>query len=111
MLRTLTVEEVIKHSADTRLPADWTSAQRAALVDKVIDVLGLQRVRKSIIGGLDETGSRRGISGGERKVCAHRLSSIRFPFVRNLIAETAVCCAASEPRYGARGRHVIDFPR
>lgn len=68
MLRMLTVEEVIQHSADTRLPADWSAARRSALVDEVIDVLGLQRVRKSIIGGLDGSGARRGISGGERKV-------------------------------------------
>lgn len=66
MLRDLTVEEVITHSARTRLPAEWTDAQRAGLVEEVIDVLGLSGVRRSVIGG--EGTGKRGISGGERKV-------------------------------------------
>ena len=85
MLRMLTVEEVITHSADTRLPADWSAQQRRALVDEVIEVLGLQGVRKSIIGGLDDTGVRRGISGGERKVQfthTHTLLLYSFAFLR-----------------------------
>ena len=66
MLRDLTVEEVITYSARTRLPAEWTDEQRAGLVEEVIEVLGLGAVRHSVIGG--EGTSKRGISGGERKV-------------------------------------------
>lgn len=94
MLRMLTVEEVVQHSADTRLPADWSSARRSALVDEVIDVLGLKRVRKSIIGGLDGSGARRGISGGERKVHPVNLLSRR---IIHHVTHTAARSASISP--------------
>ncbi len=59
----MTVREVISHSAYTRLPAAWSGAQKAAHVDRVIQLMNLSHVQHSVIG--DE--ARRGISGGERK--------------------------------------------
>ncbi len=63
MLRELTVEEVITHSAYMRLPADMPLGEKNELIRDVIDSLGLTHVQDSIIG--DEL--KRGISGGQRK--------------------------------------------
>jgi ABC-type multidrug transport system ATPase subunit len=63
MLRELTVEETLMHSAQMRLPRKYS---RNAIKDKVDDVLaflGLSAVRNSLIG--DEV--IRGISGGQRR--------------------------------------------
>jgi ABC-type multidrug transport system ATPase subunit len=63
MLRELTVEENIRHSAFMRLPADWTPKQKLERVYQVMESLDLLPIKDSIIG--DEV--RRGISGGQRK--------------------------------------------
>ena len=63
MHRTLTVKENLFFSADTRLPSDTSSAVRSQVVNTVIKLLGLNRVRHSIIGNEEQ----RGVSGGERK--------------------------------------------
>eukprot|EP01135_Chromosphaera_perkinsii_P004491 Nk52_evm15s284 gene=Nk52_evmTU15s284 len=63
MLRMLTVEEILTHSANVRLPSSWTSEEKQEQVDAVIDVLGLSHVRRSIIGNEEQ----RGISGGQAK--------------------------------------------
>jgi ABC-type multidrug transport system ATPase subunit len=63
MLRELTVEENIRHSAFMRLPAEWTREQKVQRVAHVMDSLELTQIKDSIIG--DEI--RRGISGGQRK--------------------------------------------
>ncbi|KAH7284855.1 hypothetical protein KP509_34G074000 [Ceratopteris richardii] len=62
----LTVEETLKYAALLRLPADMTRTQKADRVDEIIQQLGLERCRNTIIG----SAFVRGISGGERKrVC------------------------------------------
>mmetsp|Transcript_59762 Transcript_59762/g.146702 ORF Transcript_59762/g.146702 Transcript_59762/m.146702 type:complete len:251 (-) Transcript_59762:3446-4198(-) len=63
MLRELTVEENIRHSAFMRLPADWTRKQKLQRVAAVMESLELTPIKNSIIG--DEI--QRGISGGQRK--------------------------------------------
>jgi ABC-type multidrug transport system ATPase subunit len=63
MLRELTVEDVIRHSALMRLPSTWSRERKLAKADETIDALDLTRVRDSVIG--DEL--RRGVSGGQRK--------------------------------------------
>lgn len=63
MLRNLTVEEVITHSARTRLPSNLSDKEILTRVDKVINILGLSEIRHQKIG--DEL--KRGISGGQRK--------------------------------------------
>eukprot|EP01114_Cavostelium_apophysatum_P016835 TRINITY_DN4868_c0_g1_i1.p1 TRINITY_DN4868_c0_g1~~TRINITY_DN4868_c0_g1_i1.p1 ORF type:complete len:808 (+),score=142.72 TRINITY_DN4868_c0_g1_i1:71-2425(+) len=62
-LRTLTVSEVLRHSARIKLPYDWTDRKKMKLVDDVISLLKLDHVKNSVVG--DE--AERGISGGERK--------------------------------------------
>lgn len=63
MLRELTVEENIRHSAFARLPADLPRSEKLDRVQKVMESLDLVQIRNSVIG--DEL--VRGISGGQRK--------------------------------------------
>lgn len=60
---TLTVHETLYFAAMLRLPKHKTKAEKLERVDGVINALGLQRCRDTIIG--DQL--RRGVSGGERK--------------------------------------------
>ena len=63
MMPTLTVREVLSHSALTRLPASMSYAEKIAAVNKIIKVLQLENVQNSVIGDSEN----RGISGGEKK--------------------------------------------
>ena len=63
MLRNLTVEDNIRHSALMRLPSSWPKEEKLARVDETVDSLEIAHVRDSIVG--DE--NRRGVSGGQRK--------------------------------------------
>ena len=64
MLNNLTPKETFTFSAQLRLPSDMPDSEKRALVASLIDELGLQKCRDTIIG---EPGLKRGISGGERK--------------------------------------------
>ncbi|KAF8080024.1 hypothetical protein N665_0980s0008 [Sinapis alba] len=59
----LTVEENIWFHAKCRLPAGQSKADKVLVVERVIDSLGLQGVRSSLVGTVE----KRGISGGQRK--------------------------------------------
>ncbi|GAB2250576.1 hypothetical protein Droror1_Dr00016826 [Drosera rotundifolia] len=59
----LTVEENLWFSARCRLSADLRKADRVLIVERVIENLGLQEVRDSLVGTVE----KRGISGGQRK--------------------------------------------
>ncbi|KAI3458952.1 hypothetical protein Pfo_015615 [Paulownia fortunei] len=59
----LTVEENIWFSANCRLSADLPKADKVLVVERVIESLGLQPVRDSLVGTVE----MRGISGGQRK--------------------------------------------
>lgn len=59
----LTVEENLWFSARCRLPADMSKADKVLVVERVIESLGLQVVRDSLVGTVE----KRGISGGQRK--------------------------------------------
>ncbi|XP_042001429.1 ABC transporter G family member 24-like [Salvia splendens] len=59
----LTVEENIWFSANCRLSADLPKADKVLVVERVIESLGLQPVRNSLVGTVE----KRGISGGQRK--------------------------------------------
>ncbi|KAL0796590.1 hypothetical protein Bca101_067967 [Brassica carinata] len=59
----LTVEENIWFHAKCRLPAGQSKAEKVLVVERVIDSLGLQGVRSSLVGTVE----KRGISGGQRK--------------------------------------------
>ncbi|GER28847.1 ABC transporter G family member [Striga asiatica] len=59
----LTVEENLWFSARCRLSADLSKADKVLTVERVIDSLGLQGIRGSLVGTVE----KRGISGGQRK--------------------------------------------
>jgi ABC-type multidrug transport system ATPase subunit len=63
MLKKLSVEEIVTHSALMRLPTTWSSAKKLSRVDEILESLQIDHIRDSVVG--DE--HRRGISGGERK--------------------------------------------
>ncbi|KAL8551570.1 hypothetical protein ACS0TY_000601 [Phlomoides rotata] len=59
----LTVEENIRFSANCRLSADLPKKDKVLIVERVIESLGLQPVRNSMVGTVE----KRGISGGQKK--------------------------------------------
>ncbi|KAI3917103.1 hypothetical protein MKX01_003552 [Papaver californicum] len=59
----LTVEENLQFSAKCRLSADMPKAERVLVIERVVDSLGLQQVRDSLVGTVE----KRGISGGQKK--------------------------------------------
>ncbi|XP_021908567.1 putative white-brown complex homolog protein 30 [Carica papaya] len=59
----LTVEENLRFSARCRLSADMPKADKVLVIERVIECLGLQAVRDSLVGTVE----RRGISGGQKK--------------------------------------------
>ncbi|GFZ12813.1 ABC transporter family protein [Actinidia rufa] len=59
----LTVEENLWFSARCRLSADLAKPEKVLVVERVIESLGLQNVRDSLVGTVE----KRGISGGQRK--------------------------------------------
>ncbi|XP_022926052.1 putative white-brown complex homolog protein 30 [Cucurbita moschata] len=59
----LTVEENLRFSARCRLSADMPKPDKVLVVERVIESLGLQAVRDSLVGTVE----KRGISGGQRK--------------------------------------------
>jgi len=63
MLRELTVEDNIRHSALMRLPRAWPLEKKLEQVEEIIESLEIGHIRDSVVG--DE--KRRGISGGQRK--------------------------------------------
>ncbi|KAL3536259.1 hypothetical protein ACH5RR_004720 [Cinchona calisaya] len=59
----LTVEENLRFSARCRLAADMPKPDKVLVVERVIESLGLQGIRDSLVGTVE----KRGISGGQRK--------------------------------------------
>ncbi|KAF6167787.1 hypothetical protein GIB67_027565 [Kingdonia uniflora] len=59
----LTVEENLWFSARCRLSADMSKPDKVLVVERVIESLGLQTIRDSLVGTVE----KRGISGGQRK--------------------------------------------
>eukprot|EP00339_Tiarina_fusa_P022297 CAMPEP_0117025940 /NCGR_PEP_ID=MMETSP0472-20121206/19112_1 /TAXON_ID=693140 ORGANISM="Tiarina fusus, Strain LIS" /NCGR_SAMPLE_ID=MMETSP0472 /ASSEMBLY_ACC=CAM_ASM_000603 /LENGTH=674 /DNA_ID=CAMNT_0004732795 /DNA_START=65 /DNA_END=2089 /DNA_ORIENTATION=- len=59
----LTVEHMLKYTAELKLPSDLTAAQRDARVEEVIQMLDLESCRSTVIG----SSLMRGISGGQAK--------------------------------------------
>ncbi|GLT92355.1 hypothetical protein SLE2022_101950 [Rubroshorea leprosula] len=59
----LTVEENLRFSARCRLSADMPKADKVLVLERVIESLGLQAIRDSLVGSVE----KRGISGGQRK--------------------------------------------
>ena len=63
LLSNLSVRETIMTSAQLKLPVKMPTAEKAARVSSLIDILGLSKVSEQRIGSM----GKRGISGGERK--------------------------------------------
>jgi ATP-binding cassette subfamily G (WHITE) protein 2 len=59
----LTVENMLRYTADLKLPSTVSAAEREARVEEVIQMLDLESCRKTVIGGA----LSRGISGGQAK--------------------------------------------
>ncbi|RWR79394.1 putative white-brown complex protein 30 [Cinnamomum micranthum f. kanehirae] len=59
----LTVEENLWFNARCRLSADMPKPDKVLVVERVIEALGLQAIRDSLVGTVE----KRGISGGQRK--------------------------------------------
>ncbi|GMJ12090.1 non-intrinsic ABC protein 12 [Hibiscus trionum] len=59
----LTVEENLRFSARCRLSADLPKPDKVLVIERVIEALGLQPVRYSLVGTVE----KRGISGGQKK--------------------------------------------
>ncbi|XP_021295420.1 ABC transporter G family member 24-like [Herrania umbratica] len=59
----LTVEENLWFNAKCRLPSHLSKPDKVLVVERVIESLGLQMVRDSLVGTVE----KRGISGGQRK--------------------------------------------
>jgi ABC-type lipoprotein export system ATPase subunit len=60
LVKSLTVDQVLLHSARTRLPASLSSDQRRHVVDSVLTQLGISHLKHVVVGGS-------GVSAGNRK--------------------------------------------
>jgi ABC-type multidrug transport system ATPase subunit len=59
----LTVENMLRYTAELKLPSDTPAEEREARVEEVINMLGLESCRSTVIG----SSLMRGISGGQAK--------------------------------------------
>eukprot|EP01028_Stygiella_incarcerata_P013026 TRINITY_DN81068_c0_g1_i1.p1 TRINITY_DN81068_c0_g1~~TRINITY_DN81068_c0_g1_i1.p1 ORF type:complete len:814 (+),score=198.48 TRINITY_DN81068_c0_g1_i1:127-2568(+) len=75
MLETLTVKEVVRHSAFTRLPSLWSADKVNACVDWAIHAMKLDHVRNCKVGGE----LVRGISGGEKRRASIAVELVAMP--------------------------------
>ncbi len=72
----LTVYQNIYFSAMLRLPAGMSHAQKIGIIEDVLNILDLQAIRNSVVGG---AGSARGISGGQKKRVNIGLELVAYP--------------------------------
>ena len=63
MISCMTVHDILKHSANVRMPTKYSEQQRETRVDQVMSLLGLSHVKHTVVGDAQQ----RGISGGEKK--------------------------------------------
>uniref|UniRef100_A0ACD5ZBB0 Uncharacterized protein n=1 Tax=Avena sativa TaxID=4498 RepID=A0ACD5ZBB0_AVESA len=87
----LTVEENLWFNARCRLSADMSKADKVLVVERVIESLGLQPVRDSMVGSVEQ----RGISGGQRKRVNVGLEMVMEPSVLILDEPTSGLDSAS----------------
>uniref|UniRef100_A0ACD5YYJ8 Uncharacterized protein n=1 Tax=Avena sativa TaxID=4498 RepID=A0ACD5YYJ8_AVESA len=87
----LTVEENLWFNARCRLSADMSKADKVLVVERVIECLGLQPVRDSLVGSVEQ----RGISGGQRKRVNVGLEMVMEPSVLILDEPTSGLDSAS----------------
>ncbi|VVB00339.1 unnamed protein product [Arabis nemorensis] len=87
----LTVEENLWFHAKCRLSAGLTKADKVLVVERIIDSLGLQAVRNSLVGTVE----KRGISGGQRKRVNVGLEMVMEPSILFLDEPTSGLDSAS----------------
>jgi ABC-type multidrug transport system ATPase subunit len=87
----LTVEENLWFNARCRLSAEMSKADKVLVVERVIESLGLQPVRDSLVGTVEQ----RGISGGQRKRVNVGLEMVMEPSVLILDEPTSGLDSAS----------------
>ena len=75
MWQTLTVEATLTYASELRLPESLPRDQKAARVEHIICLLGLEKCRGTQIGGA----LQRGVSGGERKRVSIALELLTDP--------------------------------
>jgi ABC-type multidrug transport system ATPase subunit len=73
----LTVYENLVYSARLRLPPSISPEQQRAIVEDVIEILDLNRIRDSIVGSPE----KRGISGGQKKRVNIGMELVAYPRV------------------------------
>ncbi len=54
MLRTLTVHDILKHSARLRLPSDWSDSKKMKHVNRILKLLKLDSIKGSVIGDQEQ---------------------------------------------------------
>jgi len=74
-----------------RLPADLPKPEKVLIVERVIEFLGLQSVRNSLVGTVE----KRGISGGQRKRVNVGLEMVMEPSLMILDEPTSGLDSAS----------------
>lgn len=87
----LTVQENLWFNARCRLPVEMSQAEKVLVVERVIESLGLQPVRDSLVGTVEQ----RGISGGQRKRVNVGLEMVMEPSVLILDEPTSGLDSAS----------------
>ncbi|VAI82045.1 unnamed protein product [Triticum turgidum subsp. durum] len=87
----LTVQENLWFNARCRLPVEMSQAEKVLVVERVIESLGLQPVRDSLVGTVE----KRGISGGQRKRVNVGLEMVMEPSVLILDEPTSGLDSAS----------------
>ncbi|CAM0908439.1 unnamed protein product [Alopecurus aequalis] len=87
----LTVQENLWFNARCRLSAEMSQAEKVLVVERVIESLGLQPVRDSLVGTVEQ----RGISGGQRKRVNVGLEMVMEPSVLILDEPTSGLDSAS----------------
>lgn len=103
-----TVEEAVLLSAQLRLQG--TIAEKQKVVDNAIQELGLERVRKNLIGGV----RRRGLSGGEMRRVSVAIEMVTDPALllldeptSGLDSSTAMSTMQAVHQLAQRGRTVV----
>jgi ABC-type multidrug transport system ATPase subunit len=71
------VYENLLYSARIRLPTSMSSQQQQAIVEDVMDILDLTRLRDVVVGGTE----KRGISGGQKKRVNIGMELVAYPRV------------------------------
>ncbi|KAH8146025.1 uncharacterized protein LAJ45_09947 [Morchella importuna] len=110
LLPTLTVRETLQYSAELRLPASTTPAERTRVVEEVILQLGLKECADTRIGDNEH----KGCSGGEKRRTSIGVQLLANPSVlfldeptTGLDATSAFQVVRTLKRLAARGRTVV----